>query len=319
MESRFEKTGSAVAAWWQRRSRGVLLPAPDPSDVGERKQPDDWPTSLPFRIRPKPYSRAVAWAPSDGRRTQVQDRSQPFELFVAQTVLRDVRSHLIGSPNDEPYGFLLGHVVYCPWTRAPYVVIDAVRRETHDAPHSGELDTFRRSWASASREARRRRGQIIGWYHQHGVLGLRLSQSDLQLHEEFFPEAWHCALLIVPGPQGVVGGFIQRAGRASLYRKGISGFYELVDLDAKLIDNKKPSVVDWTNYEAGERVEVLRAKWPAPRRRAPPATEGDGDEPQPTGLTARRWKKRTSSADQEPVKVIRGMFDRNLTCRQVNV
>lgn len=315
MEFRFEKTSSAVAAWWQRRSRGVLLPAPDPSDVGERKQPDDWPPSLPFRIRPKPYSRAIAWAPFDGRRTQVQDRSQPFELFVVQAVLRDVRSHLIGSANDEPYGFLLGHVVYCPWTRAPYVVIDTVRRETREAPHSGELDAFRRSWASASREARRRRGQIIGWYHQHGVLGLRLSQSDFQLQEEFFPEAWHCVLLIVPGPEGVVGGFVQRTGRASLYRKGISGFYELVDLDAKLIDGKKPSVVDWTNYEAGERVEVLRARWPASRTRARPASAGEGRKPQPevdedgetptasgarAGLAARRWRKRTSSADKEP-------------------
>ncbi len=214
---------------------------------------------------------------------------------MAQSVLRDVRSHLIGSLNTEPFGFLLGHVVYCPWTRAPYVVIDAVRRETQDAPHSGNLDSFRRAWASASREARRRRGQIIGWYHQHGVLGLRLSQSDLQLQEEF-----------------------QKTGRASLYRKGISGFYELVDLDARLIDGKKPSVVDWTNHRAEERVEILPAKWPVPRRRPPPTPDvkrGDRDESQPEverdeetataskaqpGLTAQRWKKRTSPATKQP-------------------
>jgi proteasome lid subunit RPN8/RPN11 len=317
VESRFEKTGSAVVAWWQRRSRGVLLPVPDPGDTGERHQPDEWPPSLPFRKRPKPYSRAIAWVPSKGRRAHVRDRSQPHELFVAQSVLREVRAHLIGSANSEPYGFLLGHVVYCPWTRAPYVVIDAARRETHDAPHSGDVDSFRRSWASASREARRRRGQIIGWYHQHGVLGLHLSQSDLQLQEEFFPEAWHCALLIVPGQRGVVGGFIQRTGRASLYRKGISGFYELIDLDAKLIDGKKPSVVDWTNYRAEERVEVVPATWPVPSRRprptpdvqddesdeARPETDADGEaetksEPR-SGPPAKRWKKRSTPASKK--------------------
>ncbi len=318
VESRFEKTGSAVAAWWQRRSRGVLLPVPDSGDTGERGQPDDWPPSLPFRKRPKPYSRAIAWIPSEGRRAHVQDRSQPYELFVAQSVLRDVRSHLISSPTTEPFGFLLGHVVYCPWTGAPYVVIDAVRRETQDAPHSGDLDSFRRSWASASREARRRRGQIIGWYHQHGVLGLRLSQSDVRLQEEFFPEAWHCALVVVPGAQGVVGGFIQPTGRAGLYRKGISGFYELVDLDAKLIGGKKPSVVDWTNHRAEERVEIVPAKWPVLRRRAVPTTDierEEGEEPETEveagektatasknrdGLTAQRWEKRASPATKQP-------------------
>jgi hypothetical protein len=200
---------------------------------------------------------------------------------VAQSVLREVRSHLIGAPNQEPYGFLLGHVVYCPWTLVPYVVVDAVRRETHDVPHGGDQDVFRRTWASAARDARRRRGQVIGWYHQHGVLGLRLSQWDQQLQEEFFPEPWHCALLIVPGARGPIGGFVQRSGRARLYRRGISSFYELVDLDAKSINGKKPSVVDWTNHRPAERVEIQRVQWPDPRRRrAAIPKEGVGD-PQP--------------------------------------
>jgi hypothetical protein len=246
-----------------------------------RSQPDDWPPSLPFRKCPKPYSRAIPWAPTDGRTTREPDRSSPYEMFVAQSVLRDVRSHLIGAPNPEPYGFLLGHVVYCPWTLVPYVVIDAVRRETHDVPHGGDQDVFRRTWAAASRDARRRRGQVIGWYHQHGVLGLRLSQWDLQLQEEFFPDAWHCALLIVPGVRGPIGGFVQRSGRARLYRRGISGFYELVDLDAKSINGKKPSVVDWTNHRPAERVEIQRVEWPGPRRRRAPDPKEAKEDPEP--------------------------------------
>ncbi|MGH7540654.1 MAG: hypothetical protein ACRELC_06630, partial [Gemmatimonadota bacterium] len=173
--------------------------------------------------------------------------------------------HLITTRTGEPYGFLLGHVVYCPWTAVPYIVIDTLRRETQSVPHGGDLDRFRHSWASASREARRRLGQVIGWYHRHGVLGLRLSEWDLQLQAEFFAEPWHCALVVAPGPDRVLGGFIQRSQRAHLFRRGLAPFYELAELGAKPIDGRCPSVVDWANYRTDEPVEIVHARWPQPR------------------------------------------------------
>lgn len=236
------------------------------------EQPERWPERLPFRKQPKPYSRAITWWPANGSRP---DRSRPFELFISQSVLRDVRSHLIKARTGEPYGFLLGHVVYCPWTEVPYIVVDALRRETRSVPHGADVDRFRRSWAAAVREARRRQGQVIGWYHRHGVLGLRLSEWDLRLQEEFFPEPWHCALLVAPLSGRVIGGFIQRSLRAHLFRKGLAPFYELVELGTKPIAGKRPSLVDWENYTTDDAVEVVRGRWSRSRSGSREAEERD--------------------------------------------
>jgi len=189
-------------------------------------------------------------------------------LFVAQSVLHEVRQHLITASTDEPFGFLLGQVVYCPWTETPYVLIDAVRRETQNLPPSDEVDRFRHAWIGATRDARHRREQLIGWYHRHGVLGMRMSEWDLKLQDEFFPEPWQVALIVAASSQGPIGGFIQRSHRARLFRKGLAPFHELIDLDAKRVDDMKASVVDWTNYQAGYPVHIIAAKWPSPRRNA---------------------------------------------------
>lgn len=251
-----------VATLLNRRPGGAEAHIDPPR---EPELPHDWPEKLPFRKRPKPYSRAIRWSPGDdpaGHR-----RSRPYELFVSQSVLRQVRGHLITARSGEPYGFLIGQVVYCPWSESPYIVVDAVRREPQSLPPANDMDRFRHAWVAASRDARHRRGEVVGWYHRHGVLGLRLSEWDLHLQEEFFPEAWHCALIVASTPGGIIGGFIQRSPRARLFRKGLAPFHELVDLDAKLVDGRKPSFVDWENYAAGEPVSVLKAKWPSPRAR----------------------------------------------------
>ncbi|MFV1988571.1 MAG: hypothetical protein ACC682_14960, partial [Gemmatimonadota bacterium] len=262
MEASFKRASDVVATLFNRRPGGEdthTLVVPEPA------LPREWPEKLPFRKRPKPFSRAIPWIPKSSGAPHADDR--PFELFVSQTVLGEVRNHLITATSGEPFGFLIGQVVYCPWAEVPYVVIDTVRRETQNLPPSNEMDRFRHAWVAASREARHRRGEVIGWYHRHGVLGLRLSEWDLQLQEEFFAEPWHCALVIAHSSRGIIGGFIQRSRRARLFRKGLAPFHELVELDAKLVDGLKPSVVDWENYGAGESVNVIRAKWPSPSTR----------------------------------------------------
>lgn len=263
MEASFRKASDAVATLFNRRPGGEethTLEGPEPP------VPRDWPEKLPFRKRPKPYSRAIGWTPGTSGPTHPRDQS--FGLFVAQSVLAEVRQHLITATSGEPFGFLIGQVVYCPWAETPYVVIDSVRRETQDLPPANDVDRFRHAWVAANREARRRRGEVLGWYHRHGVLGLRLSEWDLRIQEEFFPDPWHCALVIATSSRGIIGGFIQRSRRAKLFRKGMAPFHEMVDLDAKLVDGLKPSVVDWENYGADEAVSVIRAKWPSPSTRA---------------------------------------------------
>ncbi|MCG8468710.1 MAG: hypothetical protein MJB57_10960 [Gemmatimonadetes bacterium] len=267
MDGRIKKTGGVFASFLTRRYGGE---EPRGATHREPEIPEGWPRKLPFRKRPKPYSRAIPWAPTpEGPALQVtpgaRDRSRPYELFVAQSVLHEVRQHLITASTDEPFGFLLGQVVYCPWTEAPYVLVDAVRRETQNLPPSDEVDRFRHAWIGATRDARHRREQLVGWYHRHGVLGLRMSEWDLKLQDEFFPEPWQVALIVAASTSGPIGGFIQRSHRARLFRKGMAPFHELIDLDAKRVEGRNASVVDWTNYESGDPVHVIEAQWPDPQ------------------------------------------------------
>jgi len=290
----FKRASDLVATLLNRLPGGE---EPHTLDVPEPSLPREWPERLPFRKRPKPISRSIAWTPLSDGAPHAPDR--PYELFIAQSVLGEVRQHLITATSGEPFGFLMGQVVYCPWSETPYIVVDSVRRETQNLPSASEIDRFRHAWVAATREARHRRGQVIGWYHRHGVLGLRLSEWDLHLQEEFFPDAWHCALVVASTPRGIVGGFIQRSRRARLFRRGLAPFQELVELDAKLIEGRKPSCVDWENYTASESVSVIRAHWPAP---ATLARAWKGSEDHGTGATLPTPGRSVTTPTGEPYR-----------------
>ena len=41
-------------------------------------------------------------------------------------------------------------------------------------------------------------GLVVGWYHSHTRTGVLLSESDLTIHNRFFPESWQVALVVKP-------------------------------------------------------------------------------------------------------------------------
>ena len=41
-------------------------------------------------------------------------------------------------------------------------------------------------------------GMVVGWYHSHTRTGVLLSDSDLTIHNRFFPEPWQVALVVKP-------------------------------------------------------------------------------------------------------------------------
>jgi proteasome lid subunit RPN8/RPN11 len=38
----------------------------------------------------------------------------------------------------------------------------------------------------------------VGWYHTHPGFGIFLSNMDLFIHRNFFPQKWHIALVLDP-------------------------------------------------------------------------------------------------------------------------
>ena len=54
-------------------------------------------------------------------------------------------------------------------------------------------------------------GHVVGWYHSHTRTGVSLSDSDLTIHNRFFPEPWQVALVVKPHTmEPMRGGFFFR-------------------------------------------------------------------------------------------------------------
>jgi proteasome lid subunit RPN8/RPN11 len=57
---------------------------------------------------------------------------------------------------------------------------------------------------------------VVGWYVSHPRGGIALSDRDLDVFNEFFPDIWNIALVMKPGDTIVRGGFFVREPRGSL-------------------------------------------------------------------------------------------------------
>lgn len=89
--------------------------------------------------------------------------------------------------------------------------------------------------------------EIVGWYHTHPRMGVFLSHYDTWLHQHFFPEPWHVALVIEPLTCN--GGFFIRQVDGLLDPRRYFGFYEL--------DGKSgTSLVQWSNLQSDQEEPV---------------------------------------------------------------
>jgi proteasome lid subunit RPN8/RPN11 len=65
-------------------------------------------------------------------------------------------------------------------------------------------------------------GRVVGWYHSHTRTSVNLSDSDLTIHNRFFPEPWQVALVVKPHTmEPMRGGFFFR-GPGGIIHTGAS-------------------------------------------------------------------------------------------------
>jgi proteasome lid subunit RPN8/RPN11 len=199
----------------------------------------------------------VRWEPADAEPASGPETDDSWDLFMSQELLLEVREHLAAAPEHEAFGFLVGRLYYCPWTKSSYVLGDGALKSP-DPLASGQNEAqFRDTWHAAWKEARGQDAEIVGWYHRHGLLGVQLSQHDVELHKTFFPEAWQSALVLVLGQGGNRGGFVRRKEGQLFFNRSLTGFYELADPDVDWTEDVRPTVLDWDNHSAENRVRLL--------------------------------------------------------------
>jgi proteasome lid subunit RPN8/RPN11 len=116
--------------------------------------------------------------------------------------------------DKKPYAAIIGHAVVEPDTEVCGVLVGRLERDAHGpyvhvsaairgeaAKEQGAAVTFtHETWNHIHGEMDRHHPnhQIVGWYHTHGGFGVFLSEMDVFVHDNFFPEPHHVAYVYDP-------------------------------------------------------------------------------------------------------------------------
>ena len=200
------------------------------------------PREQPLPQAPPPILRSILWTPENGVTAGMGEHA----VFITQGALREVSRHIWSQPNEELLGFLLGERRESPETGVRYLYISATSRSSYVVPENSDEVIAEVAWHSGHLEARRRRLQLLGWYHSAGYVGGGPTLRDIHAHAAHFPDAWQVGLIVAPRADRVGGGFFRAGDRGEAER--FLPFFEVADDAALLPDGQKRSVVPWTNY-----------------------------------------------------------------------
>lgn len=200
------------------------------------------PREQPLVQAPPPILRSILWTPEGGMSAGVGENT----VFVTQGAIREVSRHVWSQPNQELLGFLLGERRESPETGVRYLHVSATSRSSYVIPEGSEEVIAEVAWHAGHLEARRRKLQLLGWYHSAAFVGSAPTLRDVHAHSEHFPDPWQVGLILAPRADRVAGGFFRSGDRGEAER--FLPFFEVVDDSALLPDGQKRSVVPWTNY-----------------------------------------------------------------------
>ena len=127
-----------------------------------------------------------------------RDHPTRRQVIFKQSVLNDIREHGRGAPDVEVCGVLVGNVYRDD--HGPYLHVEAVIRGAHAAGRTAQVTFTSETWDHINDELEQHHPgrRILGWYHTHPGFGIFLSEMDLFIHNNFFPEPWQVAYVYDP-------------------------------------------------------------------------------------------------------------------------
>lgn len=138
-----------------------------------------------------------------GQRRPINDQTwTAVDILIDEPALRSAQAHALGSLNHEVAGILVGP----PPEKQPdgrYVVhiIDSIIAK-HTVMHGASVTYTPESWRYVNDKLWERypdeTAVIVGWYHTHPGFGIFLSGMDQFIHQNFFTQIWHTALVLDP-------------------------------------------------------------------------------------------------------------------------
>jgi len=124
------------------------------------------------------------------------------DVLMDEPPLRAAQAHALSSPNREVAGVLIGP----PPEKQPdgrYVVhvMDTIIAK-HTVMQGASVTYTPESWRYMNDKLRERypddTAVMVGWYHTHPGFGIFLSGMDQFIHQNFFTQIWHVALVLDP-------------------------------------------------------------------------------------------------------------------------
>lgn len=169
----------------------------------EFDEPEPCATGLQSGARPK--GELVGAIPPDG-----------VETYIDTRVMETTWQHVLSNRRTELGGVLVG---YCAEDNGIFTTVTTSLDARHTTTTAGSLTFTHDTWADlADRMAGQQAdAKIVGWYHSHPGHGVFMSGYDRFIHENFFRNAWQCALVLDPirNDEGLfqsIGGRIVRTG-----------------------------------------------------------------------------------------------------------
>jgi proteasome lid subunit RPN8/RPN11 len=156
-----------------------------------------------------PAEPAVEMAPAP-RKLRIAGLRRPLghptpaaaDILINESAFRDAQAHALSSLDREVAGMLIGP----PPEKQPdgrYVVhVSDIIIAKHTKMHGASVTYTPESWRYVTDKLHEHypneEAVIVGWYHTHPGFGIFLSGMDLFIHQNFFTQKWHIALVLDP-------------------------------------------------------------------------------------------------------------------------
>lgn len=140
---------------------------------------------------------------TEAHQHSLDDRAAPkVRVIVWEEALKKAQSHARCCPRTEVGGICMGIPKRDKETGDWTVELTDTFIGEHTVNRGASITFTPDTWSAAHRVIDKDYAdtdeRMIGWYHTHPSYGIFLSSFDLFIHENFFTEPWHIALVIDP-------------------------------------------------------------------------------------------------------------------------
>src|SRR5690606_4538364 len=143
------------------------------------------------------------------------------DILINEPAFRDAQAHALSSLDREVAGVLIGPKPEKQPDGRYVVHISDIIIAKHTKMQGASVTYTPESWRYIhDRLAERYPNEeavIVGWYHTHPGFGIFLSGMDLFIHQNFFTQLWHVALVLDP-VAGKSGFFCWDRGKTAVSR-----------------------------------------------------------------------------------------------------